>query len=592
MEPPGVLYVQLKECYRASRLVVALALCLTGWSACKDETPTPQAEPERPRLAPGVPDRVRHPLRKRRQIAGEYLIGLRSDQDASVLTTLLPNSQILDRTRLPGSPAVFLLRNVPGHDAEKFQTMALSLQIGCFQPNFEVEIDPEEMVDSIPTSTADDGDSETPSPAAAATDAAAPLLGVIDTGAHISLPGIDAIVWTNPNETVDGNDEDDTGYSDDVRGVDVVSASGTPPLPAGSVDQKGADHGSRVAAIASGTCGRSKLTGTPLKIIPCRGLTVGGYDSEHFLMCLKYFATLAAKGVPLVAVNGSFGTTTEELGSCEVQTLGELRDSKVLFVVAAGQDPLDPPSFPGRLRVANVLPVASVGPSLSTVTSASGKSAAFVAGAVGPQSSVLWPFIKVTDLTCESDIPSTVSFAVPQVTNLAGRLADSSASTATATWFARRNLILTGGISVSALQSQTLSGHVVPFADVVVTTPTDLSSYLSCTSATAAGRIQPIGDTVDLESGQDLVVQGYNLSCAAGAGSIPVYLETKTCTLVPSGPCEYTINLEDTGGPGDEVPGDGLYGTKWTVPASGWSEFTVTLWPDSDADSFDVRVAP
>jgi hypothetical protein len=524
---------------------------------------------------------------------------LKRGQGSSALTQLASTLAAYEPVVIPGSAPVLVLRGVDTLPdlLGRLQTLPTTVVVECLQPNYEILFDANELDISSPRDGGDGTTAATLPPGAATAEDNAPLLGVIDTGAHIILPRMKAIVWTNPGEPepLDGLDSDvpPNGYIDDVRGLDALTAYGnTPPLPAGTVENTNANHGTIVGAIASGMCGASHPPGAPLKIIPCVAIAGGSYTSAHFLLCLKYFLTLAERDLPLVAINASFGTTTEGNTSCEVTALRALRDEEVLFVVAAGARPPDDPAFPGRHRVANVVPVASWSAPSKAVTSTFGKSVAYVAASVGLQPPVMWPFPDPDtppDLECQKDINDTVSFAVPQVTNLAGRLA-ASAPTNSLSWFERRNLVLAGGASVDGLKDTTLSGHIVPAADALVSSPTDLSSYFNCTTATAAGRVQPIGASKKLPTGEPLVIQAYNLSCAAGAGKVPVSLETHTCDLVTSGSCKEEIDLEDTGAQGDEISDDGLYGAEWKVPSKGWARFTVTLWPDGDEDTFEVEV--
>ena len=45
-------------------------------------------------------------------------------------------------------------------------------------------------------------------------------VGITDTGVQITHPDLDANIWTNPFDPVNGVDDDGNGYVDDVHGWD------------------------------------------------------------------------------------------------------------------------------------------------------------------------------------------------------------------------------------------------------------------------------------------------------------------------------------------------------------------------------------
>src|SRR3954452_7546120 len=52
------------------------------------------------------------------------------------------------------------------------------------------------------------------------------VFAVVDTGVQISHPDLAGNVWTNPDETVNGRDDDGNGIVDDVHGANVVDHTG------------------------------------------------------------------------------------------------------------------------------------------------------------------------------------------------------------------------------------------------------------------------------------------------------------------------------------------------------------------------------
>ncbi|MCL4176164.1 MAG: S8 family serine peptidase [Verrucomicrobia bacterium] len=72
------------------------------------------------------------------------------------------------------------------------------------------------------------------------------VIGVLDDGFDLDHPDLEANVFQNPSEVVDGNDEDGNGYADDVHGWDFCS-NDNDPRPTYSEDR----HGTATAGIAA-----------------------------------------------------------------------------------------------------------------------------------------------------------------------------------------------------------------------------------------------------------------------------------------------------------------------------------------------------
>lgn len=68
-----------------------------------------------------------------------------------------------------------------------------------------------------------------------------PLVAVIDSGIDVYHEDLKANIWTNPNETKNGKDDDWDGFTDDIHGLNAVDESGN------IFDEVG--HGSHVAGI-------------------------------------------------------------------------------------------------------------------------------------------------------------------------------------------------------------------------------------------------------------------------------------------------------------------------------------------------------
>eukprot|EP01026_Neomeris_dumetosa_P042303 TRINITY_DN35220_c0_g1_i3.p2 TRINITY_DN35220_c0_g1~~TRINITY_DN35220_c0_g1_i3.p2 ORF type:complete len:271 (-),score=23.26 TRINITY_DN35220_c0_g1_i3:34-846(-) len=82
------------------------------------------------------------------------------------------------------------------------------------------------------------------------------VVAIIDTGTQWNHPDLNDNIWSNPNETVNGQDDDGNGLVDDVRGWDFWDNDSNPTDPdghgthtGGTVGAEG-DNGIGVAGVA------------------------------------------------------------------------------------------------------------------------------------------------------------------------------------------------------------------------------------------------------------------------------------------------------------------------------------------------------
>jgi subtilisin family serine protease len=104
------------------------------------------------------------------------------------------------------------------------------------------------------------------------------VVAVIDSGVDASHSDLAANIWTNPNEIVNGVDDDGNGFIDDVRGWDFVDEDTFP--------QDGHGHGTHVAGtIAAAADNGTGIAGVApwARILAVRGLNNHGSGTADWL---------------------------------------------------------------------------------------------------------------------------------------------------------------------------------------------------------------------------------------------------------------------------------------------------------------------
>lgn len=186
------------------------------------------------------------------------------------------------------------------------------------------------------------------------------LIGIVDTGVYWSHPDLVDNMWTNPDEPVDGVDNDGNGYIDDVFGVNTMTGSGDPNDPHG--------HGTHVAGIiaargnnslgVTGVMWRASLIG-----VSATNSSSGAFTTSSLVAGLNYFHDLKVAGHNVRVVNASWGGYS--YSSAMNTAISQLNDVGVLLVCAAGNDDTnndDRPHYPSDYDWPNVVSVGATGP--------------------------------------------------------------------------------------------------------------------------------------------------------------------------------------------------------------------------------------
>jgi hypothetical protein len=179
-------------------------------------------------------------------------------------------------------------------------------------------------------------------------------VAILDTGIDYRHPDLDGNIWTNQGEVPDGADNDNNGFDDDLRGIDLVSGDSDP------LDDS--SHGTHVAGIAGaegnnviGTVGVNwKLRLMALKFLDDQGEGSTADAAE----AIGYAVSQGAQ-----VINASWG------GPAFSQTLyhsiSQAGDQGVLFVAAAGNEGENAdssPEYPAAFDLPSLISVAASDP--------------------------------------------------------------------------------------------------------------------------------------------------------------------------------------------------------------------------------------
>lgn len=183
------------------------------------------------------------------------------------------------------------------------------------------------------------------------------VVGIIDSGMDRAHPDLSPRLWINPGEIPDNNlDDDGNGYVDDVNGFDFVE---------GISDFADADvHGTHVAGTvaAQGNNGTGVIgVNDRVRLLPMKVSADGeSMSTSAIIEALEYAVALKQRGVPIVALNGSYGgggfSNAERSAMVAAGTQG------IIFCAAAGNESANNDTvigYPANYRLSNMLVVGS-----------------------------------------------------------------------------------------------------------------------------------------------------------------------------------------------------------------------------------------
>lgn len=361
------------------------------------------------------------------------------------------------------------------------------------------------------------------------------VVGVLDTGVqtqpHVHLD-LAANLWNNTAECngVPGVDDEGDGYIDDCHGIDTINHDSDPDDDFG--------HGTHTAGTM-GAVGNNGIGVTGMSwhvtILPCKSHDFTGNGTNDSLVeCLQFMSDWKDRGLDVVATNNSYGGCNEacDFSQTLYDAIKDHMDHGILFVASAGNDAANNDTtlkYPTDYFLPNVIGVAAT-TNLDTLASFSNYGVHTVSvGAPGQSVYSTYPDDAYAYL-------SGTSMAGPHVAGLAGFL---KAYDPSLDWRAIKNLILSGGEVITALQDKTVTDR-------------RMNAYgsLTCSNVPVFGPLRPLPNA----SGGTQPLAVLNINCAAGAGKLQVTVTPGNVKLI----------LTDNGKGADIAAHDGIYSASWT----------------------------
>jgi hypothetical protein len=285
----------------------------------------------------------------------------------------------------------------------------------------------------------------------------------------------------------------------------------------------------------------------------------GSATTEDAIECLDYVKTMKDRGVSIVATSNSWGDGN--YSQALYDAIDEQRQAGILFIAGAGngnwlgigQNNDTTPFYPCSFFLANVICVAATTSNDSKAGFSNYGRRSVHVGA--PGESIL------------STVPgggyasmSGTSMATPHVSGLAGLL---RAQDSNRDWRAIKNLILTGGNTISSM-ANTITGRRL-----------NANGAMTCTNSVVQSRVQPVLNTISASPGVPVDLAFLNVQCASPNGNVNVSVS----------PGNSTVTLLDDGAGSDQAAGDGIYSGEWTPTTAG--TYTLTF-PGNDNVTVNV----
>ena len=129
------------------------------------------------------------------------------------------------------------------------------------------------------------------------------VVGVIDTGIDYNHEDLKDNIWVNPKESINGLDDDNNGYADDIHGIDAINGSGDP------FDDN--SHGTHVAGTIGGVGNNAKgIAGVNWSVGIFAGKFLdssGSGEVADAILAINYATALKIAGINICVLNHSWG---------------------------------------------------------------------------------------------------------------------------------------------------------------------------------------------------------------------------------------------------------------------------------------------
>ena len=198
--------------------------------------------------------------------------------------------------------------------------------------------------------------------AAGTTGSASVYIGIIDEGVQLTHPDLNGQVWTNPNDPVNGVDNDGNGYVDDINGWDFAGNNRT--VYDGGNRGSSDDHGTHVAGTIGGKANNGAgVVGVNwnITLISAKFLGANGGTTANAIKAVDYLTNLKNRGLNVVASNNSWGGGG--YSQALFDAISRANNAGIMFIAAAGNSGTNndtSPSYPANYNLPNVISVAAI----------------------------------------------------------------------------------------------------------------------------------------------------------------------------------------------------------------------------------------
>ena len=368
------------------------------------------------------------------------------------------------------------------------------------------------------------------------------VVAVIDTGVDYNHQDLSANMRRNTADcNNNGIDDDGNGYIDDCYGIDTINLDSDP------MDDN--NHGTHVSGII-GAVGNNNVgvvgVNWDVSIMACKFLGPDGTgDIAGAIGCFDYVKTMKDRGVNIVATNNSWGSSSYSQSLFDA--IDAQRQTGILCIAGAGNSGMNndkfPSFYPASYNLPNIISVAATDRLDDRAYFSNYGKATVHLGAPGNE------ILSTTIGNTYSELSGT-SMAAPHVTGVAALL---KAQNNRRDWRAIKNLILTGGESISSLMS-TISQKRL-----------NVYGSMTCSSSIILSRLLPVDNTLYRAVGSAVNLSALHINCATPNGGVIVNVD-------PGGGI---VTLKDDGLGNDQFAGDGVYSGQWTPTTDGI--FTLTF---------------